>query len=188
MTTSLLRWFDDTAEWCSYYETWNEPDLTDFWSGTDAELLSIANDLYQIAKDPANCGCTNGVCAPGGGVNANKVILPSVNQINEPNLGWLDTYLFLAAAGGTYPYADVASFHGYGYTQPEDIVHGVAQLKKTLARHGLSSLELWDTEASWGTTAVNDEEPEASWLMRFHLAQAVSGVSRFVWYAYDNYA
>jgi hypothetical protein len=78
--------------------------------------------------------------------------------------------------------------HGYGYTQPEDIAHGVAQLKKTLARHGLSSLELWDTEASWGTTAVNDEEPEASWLMRFHLAQAVSGVSRFVWYAYDNYA
>jgi Beta-galactosidase len=171
-----------------YYETWNEPNLTDFWNGTDAQLLSIARDLYQIAKDPANCGCTNGVCAPGGGVNANKVLLPSVNRINEPNLSWLDSYLFLAAAGGTYPYADVASFHGYGYTQPEDIVQGVAQLKKTLARHGLSSLEIWDTEASWGTTTVNDQEQEASWLMRFHVVQAVSGVSRLVWYAYDNCA
>ena len=169
-----------------YYETWNEPNLTAFWNGNDAQLLGIARDLYQIAKDPANCGCANGVCAPGGGVNANEVLLPAVNQINEPNLSWLDRYLFLAAAGGTYPYADVASFHGYGYTQPEDIVQGVAQLKKTLARHGLSSLELWDTEASWGTTTVSDQQQEASWLMRFHLAQAAAGVSRFVWYAYDN--
>jgi hypothetical protein len=94
----------------------------------------------------------------------------------------------LAAAGATYPYADVASFHGYGYAKPEDIVQGVAQLKKTLGRHGLSALELWDTEASWGDTTTITQEHEASWLMRFHIAQAVSGVSRFVWYAYDNCA
>src|SRR5207245_10845770 len=101
-----MRAFDDfltqlVRRYCGvvqYYETWNEPNLTDFWNGTDAQLLSIARDLYQIAKDPANCGCTNGVCAPGGGVNANKVLLPSVNRINEPNLSWLDSYLFLAAA------------------------------------------------------------------------------------------
>ena len=88
----------------------------------------------------------------------------------------------------TYPYADVASFHGYGYTQPEDIVQGVAQLKQTLKKHGLASRELWDTEASWGITTTDDQEQEVSWLMRFHVAQAVSGVSRFVWYAYDNCA
>jgi len=35
---------------------------------------------------------------------------------------------------------------------------------------------------------ANDQEQEASWLMRFHVAQAASGVSRFVWYAYDNCA
>jgi hypothetical protein len=169
-----------------YYETWNEPNLKDFWNGTDAQLVSIASDLYHIAKDPANCGCTNGACAPGGGVNPNQVLLPSINSISGPNLTWLDTYL--AAAGATYPFADIASFHGYGYTQPEDIVQGVAQLREILGRHGLSQLELWDTEASWGTTTTNDQEQEASWLMRFHMAQAVSGVSRFVWYAYDNCA
>lgn len=67
-------------------------------------------------------------------------------------------------------------------------MQGVPQLKKTLAKHGLSSLQLWDTEASWGATVANDQEQEASWLMRFHVAQALSGVSRFVWYAYDNCA
>jgi hypothetical protein len=171
-----------------YYETWNEPNLKAFWNGTNAQLLSIASNLYQIAKDPANCGCTNGVCSPGGGVNPNQVILPSINSINNPSLAWLETYL--AAAGTTYPYADVASFHGYIYTQPEDIVQGIAQLKQTLGRHGLSALELWDTEASWGAapTTTNVQEQEASWLMRFYIAQEVSGVSRFIWYAYDNCA
>ena len=169
-----------------YFETWNEPNLKDFWNGTDDQLVSVARDLYKIAKDRDNCGCTNGVCAPGGGVNPNQVILPPINSINEANLSWLDAYL--AAAGPTYPYADIASFHGYGNEQPEDIVAAVAQLTKTLARHGLSSLELWDTEASWGTSTNDDQKEEVSWLMRFHIAQEVSGVSRFVWYAYDDCA
>jgi hypothetical protein len=170
-----------------YFETWNEPNLNYFWNGTNGQLSAVASNLYQIARDPGNCGCTNGVCTPGGGVNPNQVLLPPINSVTGPNLNWLDAYL--SAAGATYPYADVASFHGYLYTtQPEDIVEGVAQLKQTLGKHGLSSLELWDTEASWGTSSGDDQEQETSWLMRFHVAQAASGVSRFVWYAYDNCA
>jgi hypothetical protein len=186
--------FDDFAtqlvqRYCGvvrYYETWNEPNLKAFWNGTNPQLLSIATDLYQIAKNPANCGCNEGVCSPGGGDNPDLVLLPSINSINAANLEWLDSYL--ATAGGTYSYADVTSFHGYGYAQPEDILQGVPQLRQTLAKHGLSSFELWDTEASWGTSATDDQEQEASWLMRFHITQALSGVSRFVWYAYDNCA
>jgi Beta-galactosidase len=169
-----------------YFETWNEPNLKEFWNGTDAQLTSMAGDLYRIAKDPGNCGCTSGVCAPGAGVNPNEVLLPPISSISEANLSWLDAYL--AASGPTYPYADVASFHGYGFGLPEDIVDGVTQLEKTLALHGLSSLELWDTEASWGTSTIDDQKQQASWLMRFHIAQEVSAVSRFVWYAYDNCA
>jgi len=98
---------------------------------------------YQIAKDPANCGCSNGVSSPQGGNNPNLVLLPSINSINGDNLKWLNGYL--ATAGTVYPYAEVAWFHGYGYTQPEDITQGVPKLRQTLAKHGLSSLELWDT-------------------------------------------
>jgi hypothetical protein len=167
-----------------YYETWNEPNLTAFWNGTNAQLLNVAGDLYQIAKDPANCGCTNGVCSPGGGANPNQVLLPSISTIAGEGLSWLDSYL--ATGGSRYPYADIVAFHGYGYSQPEDIAQAVPQLQKTLAKHGLSALQLWDTEASWGFSTTDDQQQEASWLMRFHIAQAASGVSRFVWYAYDN--
>jgi hypothetical protein len=167
-----------------YYETWNEPNNPSYWSGTNADLLTISQNLYQIAKDPANCGCTNGVCAPNGGVNPNQVLMPPISSINSSNLSWLDSYL--SGAGAQYPYADITAFHGYGLgSDPEGIVPEVQSLNQTLANHGLSNLPLWNTEASWGSLASVDEV-QASWLMRYHVALAAAGVSRFVWYAYDN--
>jgi hypothetical protein len=48
--------------------------------------------------------------------------------------------------------------------------------------------ELWNTEASWGENdgVSNLQQWQASWLMRYHIVQAATGVSRFMWYAYDN--
>jgi hypothetical protein len=184
--------FDDFAtqvvqRYCgtvNYYETWNEPNGVEFWDGTKAQLLTVAQHLYQIAKDPANCGCTNGTCSPNGGANPNQVLMPSISKLTQTNLSWLDSYL--ATAGTQYPYADIASFHGYGDTNPEDIVTQVQLLSQTLAKHGLSNRELWNTEASWGEETTSVDQQQASWLMRYHMAQVAAGVSRFVWYAYDN--
>ena len=167
-----------------YYETWNEPNNAQYWDGTNAQLLAVAQQIYSIAKDPANCGCTNGVCRPNGGVNPNQVLLPPISDINPTNLAWLDTYL--GSTGAQYPYADVATFHGYDETNPENIATDVQSLNQVLANHGLANLQLWNTEASWGSTTAALGEQQASWLMRYHVVQAVAGVSRFVWYAYDD--
>jgi len=169
-----------------YYETWNEPNNLPYWNGSKAQLSTIAQNVYQITKDPANCGCSNGVCSPNGGANPNQVLLPPINKVNPSNLSWLDSYL--ATTGPTYPYADVAAFHGYGSTTdgaPEQIVTQVQSLNQILANHGLSNLQLWNTEASWGSLTSVDQD-QASWLMRYHVALALTGVSRFIWYAYDN--
>ena len=166
-----------------YYETWNEPNNPSYWSGTNDQLLTVAQHLYQVAKDPANCGCSNGVCSPNGGANPNQVILPPISRITAANLTWLDSYL--GDAGPTYPYADVAAFHGYLTTNPEAIAGQVQSLNQTLAQHGLANLPLWNTEASWGNLTSVDQD-QASWLMRYHAALATTNVSRFVWYAYDN--
>jgi hypothetical protein len=186
--------FDDFAthvvqHYCGkvkYYEPWNEPNNPEFWSGTNAQLVTVSQHLYQIAKDPANCGCTNGVCSPNGGVNPNRVLLPPIGTTSPADVQWLDSYL--ASAGSPYPYADIAAFHGYiwsGY-QPEEIVTGVQLLRQTLAQYGLSNLELWNTEASWEWNAHFDQNQQASWLMRTHTTEAVLGVSRYVWYSYDE--
>jgi hypothetical protein len=168
-----------------YYETWNEPNGGEFWSGTNAQLLTIAQHLYQVAKDPANCGCANGVCVPGGGANPNQVLLPPISRITSSNLSWLDSYL--GTSGAQYPYADVAAFHGYSSDpSPEAIVSQVQSLNQILAKHGLSNLQLWDTEADWGGPLTLIGQQQASWLMRYHVALAAMGVSRFVWFAYDS--
>jgi hypothetical protein len=184
--------FDDFAKavvqrYCGtikYYETWNEANNPAYWTGTNSQLLSVAKDVHQIVKDPANCGCTNGVCSPNGGENPNQVLMPPISHVNTASLSWLDSYL--GTAGANYPYADVAAFHGYGSgSDPEEIVTQVQSLNQTLANHGLSKLQLWNTEASWGSqpsVSLN----QAAWLMRYHVALAATGVSRFVWYAYDN--
>jgi len=187
-----LTAFDDFAKhlvqrYCGvikYYETWNEPNGAGYWKGNNTQLLTIAQHLFRIAKDPTNCGCTNGACSPNGGANPNKVLLPSISRINQPNLNWLDSYL--SAAGPRYAYADVAAFHGYGSpTDAEQIANQVQQLKKVLAKHGLSNLPLWNTEGNWGSVpAVGPSQ--ASWLMRYHMAQVAVGVSRVIWYAFDN--
>lgn len=159
-----------------YYETWNEPDQPIFWSGSNAQLATLASDLHRIASDPANCSAQN----------PNRILLPPISSLNQANLAWLDAYL--SSTGSTYPNADVAAFHGYGNTQPENIVAAIPNFQGVLANHGLASLQLWDTEASWGTSVSDDQRSQASWAIRFHVTQAISGVSRFTWYAYDNCA
>lgn len=167
----------------TYYETWNEPNGHGYWQGTNAQLLTITQHLYSIAKNPANCGCTGHSCSPGGGTNPNKVLLPSISNV-ATGTTWLQNWL--AFVGSPYPYADIAAFHGYGYANnPEAIYPGVQSMQSTLSQYGLGNVELWNTEASWGDGSYT-QDYEASWLMRYYIVQAASGVSRFMWYAYDN--
>jgi polysaccharide biosynthesis protein PslG len=170
-----------------YYETWNEPSIRDFWAGTNAQLLTLTQHLYRIVKDPANCGCAHRLCSPGGGENPNKILLPSINTAAQSYAQqWLKQWLVFV--GNPYPYADIATFHGYGYTaDPEDIYQGVAFMRATLAQFGLGKAELWNTEASWSPLHTPATQTwQASWLMRYQIIQAAAGVSRFIWYAYDN--
>lgn len=169
-----------------YYETWNEPSGSAFWKGTNTEFLALTQHIYKAVKDPANCGCTKGKCGPGDGANPNEVLLPPIDATTSPSSRkWLEDWL--SYVGSPYPYADIAAFHGYGYTtNPEDIGIGVNYMKSTLSRYGLGSAELWDTEASWGNGTSATQDQQASWLIRFQVMQELSGVSRFTWYAYDN--
>lgn len=195
--------FDDFAthvvqRYCgvvTYYEPWNEPNNLQFWDGTNAQLLTIAQHVYHIAKDPANCGCTDGVCAPGGGTNPNRVLLPPITGIyGEPwnDLKWLGAYL--ASAGTTYPYADIVAFHGYvpwwnsegiKYQSPEALASNMPAFKQLLAQHGLGNLPLWNTEGSFEYDSEITTQSQVSFVIRYHLVQSALGVSRSIWYAYD---
>jgi hypothetical protein len=155
--TTLVRRECGTIQ---YYETWNEANLPSSWTGTQTQLITLAQHFYQIVR--ANCP-------------AAKVLTPSVNTLTYADSRmWLQWWLQQGI-----PY-DIIAFHGY--TQPEAIQDDMRWLRGIV---GLS-VEVWDTEGSWGKEGTLTEAQEANWLMRAYIMQAASGVSRFYWYAYGS--
>lgn len=165
-----------------YWEIWNEPTNTGDWTGTTAQLARMGKDAYTIIKsiDPTA-----------------QVLSPSVSAYTTPGYGaniaqWLSGYF--AAGGGAA--TDIVAFHGYYYTNAEDIVQIVTNIKAALAAAGQSGKPLWDTEASWGTSVefqgwpanLSDTTAQASFLARYYLLQWSEGVSRFYWYSWNNSA
>jgi len=75
-----------------YWELWNEPNAANSWTGTTAQMVTMAQNAYPIIK-----------------ANASGAVVLSAGPQGPSAYIWLDDYL--AAGGGTY--ADGFSFHGY---------------------------------------------------------------------------
>ena len=155
-----------------YWELWNEPNASNFWTGTTAQMVTMAQDAYQVIKanDPSA-----------------QVLGPAPQGTNAYK--WMDAYL--AAGGGAY--ADIIPFHGdLGFTDgvtnpPEGIAPLVANMKNVMTNHGQGSKQLWDTEHGWGRdTNLPDQSKQAAWLARHAILSWSNGVARSIWYLWDG--
>ncbi len=158
------------------YEMWNEPNASGYWSGSPKQMVEMAAHAYGIIKsiDPAAI-----------------VTTPAASSTGWPMThdAWMDEYL--GAGGGNY--ADVVAWHGYSGRNdrpalpPEELTQQISALRAVLAKHQLSQLPIWNTEGGWGRNdQLPDEGAQASFLMRWYLIQASSGVARAYWYQWDN--
>lgn len=150
-----------------YYEIWNEPNLKGFYSGSTAQLVSLAGEAYRILKqvDPS---CT--VVSPAGtGTGGGPV--------------WLDEYL--ASGGGAY--CDVIGYHFYVTpSAPEAMLALINSVKSVMAKHHVAK-PLWNTEAGWQNNKKFDNDDEgAAYLARSYVINWAAGVERFYWYAWDD--
>jgi hypothetical protein len=146
------------------WELWNEPFNAGYWKGTSAQLVRMAQDARTIIK----------------GVDPNAIILTPPSGIKvDRGKAWLRDYL--AAGGGQY--ADAISFHAY-IPMPENIVPLLNEFKETLQHYGQSSKPIWDTEGSWGPGGEGPD-PVAD-ISQLLILQASEGVSRVIWYSWDN--
>ncbi|MGA9966385.1 MAG: hypothetical protein WBQ10_14395 [Terriglobales bacterium] len=146
------------------WELWNEPFNKGMWKGTSAQLVRMAQDARTIIK----------------GVDPNAIMVTPPSGIKvERGKAWLHEYL--AAGGGQY--ADAISYHAY-IPVPENIVPLLSELKQTLQQFGLSSKPIWDSEGSWGPTGEGQDPPAD--ISRLLILQAAEGISRVMWYSWDN--
>lgn len=150
------------------WEIWNEPNRPQSFTGSVDTLVEMEREAYTILKevDPT---CT--------------VVSPASTETK--GLSYLDA--FLAKGGGKY--ADVIGFHFYvGHNDPpEAMVTLISSVKGIMAKHGLASKPLWDTEAGWLDNNPLSPDTGAAWLARAFILNWASGVSRFFWYAWENH-
>ncbi len=152
-----------------YYEVWNEPNASNWWKGSPAQLASLAKIAYSVIKqvDPAA-----------------QVVAPATQGLYA--FQFADAYF---AAGGP---ADIVSFHGYvgtahGKTQaPEKWINVAQNMYAMMGRHGLHK-PLWDTEFSWEFNYhLPNSYDQAAFLSRMYILHWLYGVNRAYWDMYDG--
>ena len=153
-----------------YWELWNEPNESGFWTGTPAQLATLAQHAYSIIKS----------------IDPTAVVL-SPSATDEYGVNWASNFY---AAGG-YKYFDVVAFHGYylPYNTPEHILNRVASYRALMNQYGIGSRQLIDSEYSWGyNSKYANADLQAAFLARSYLLHWSAGVSRTYWYSYDDEA
>jgi uncharacterized protein (TIGR03437 family) len=143
-----------------YYEIWNEPNDSTYFTGTVEQLAQLTQTASQILKsvDPQN----------------------TVTSPAAYSAGYLDTFL----ATGAGQYVDVIGFHVYA-TPPESTGPLLANVRLVMNKYGLGGKPLWDTEGASGddTTPPNQA---ATYMVRKYLTDLAYGSGRYDWYTWGN--
>jgi len=156
------------------FEQWNEPNLGQFYSGTAAQLLAFSRAAYAILKPL--------------GV---KVLSPSGSGGTAIGNFILS---YLTACAGNYPF-DVFAYHCYLGDKNPDPTTGIGlilnDIKVKKSTFGISAMETWFTEGSWGratdySPSLTDTQT-AAWLTTAVPIMAKS-VARHYHYAFNNSA
>jgi hypothetical protein len=162
-----------------YWEIWNEPVMSYYWTGTFAQMVRMAQDARAIilSIDP----------------NA-KIMSPPNGALLPYAQHWWEGY---AALGGLQ-YADVIALHGGvnlppkkcgNYPKAADFIQQVNSLRNILAKYNAADMPIWDTEGDWGhakANCFNDRDLQAAFLAQYLMFHRSMHIRRLYWYAYDD--
>lgn len=162
------------------YEIWNEPNLSDFFSGGPEQMLELARAAYGVLKQ----------------VDKTVLVLtPSATA--QSGIEWLAGYLQLG--GGAY--ADVIGFHFYVTPEPpEAMVELIEHLRAVLREKHSADKPVWNTETGWlienRQTEVKPQrspfskvltlEEASAYVARSYLLSWAMGIARFYFYSWDS--
>ena len=174
----------------NYYELWDEADYSAQWSGTQQQLLSMAQSAYGIIKS----------IDPNAQVLTPSVTVSAVQPItNGCGFGcWQANYL---QAGGAQ-YADGVTFHGFRCSTSQcpagigcdvaidcagtPLLAQIGYVRSAMNENGLSGKPLLDTSGGWGEdTDLPDSFQQAAYVARWYILQAAAGIKIADWWGWD---
>jgi hypothetical protein len=154
------------------YELWNEPNVKIFWNGSPDQLAHINSIMIKDIRqyDPTA-----------------KIASPAASWQATNQAQYTDQYLTAMQKYGLNSKTfDQIDFHGYGYPgqPPEQIQTTIDQMQAVLAKHGLSQVQLADSEDSWGKeSALPNAQEQADYLARKVIIEDYNKVTPG-WYGY----
>jgi hypothetical protein len=168
VTALVEQSLNSTTGHIKYYELWNEPNELSTWTGTDAQMVTMASDAYTIIHN----------------LDPNAIVLgPSAEGVNAAS--WLSGYY---AAGGA-PYQDAVSFHAYVGSNPIALLSVVGGIRSLMANYGIGNEQLISTEGNWGATGLTDPQ-KVAYLGQlntfFWSIRSSQNIGRFYWYTWDS--
>jgi hypothetical protein len=143
-----------------YFEIWNEPNDTTYYTGTVAELAALTAAAYTAIKavDPGNTVLSPAAFEPG--------------------------YLNQLLQAGIASNVDMIAYHLYE-TPPENTAAAISNVRLVMEANGAGSIPLWDSEGASGDSTVA-ENLAAAYLVRKYLVDLAFGSIRYDWYAWGK--
>ncbi len=161
----------------TYWEAWNEANISSEYAGTWQQLVRMAEDMRSTVRK----------------VNPSAIMLsPSFAEYTYQSAANKQAaYLATVVRGQSgSQQADIISFHGYVVTPSlpvpiaENQVVNLNNLRRVLAKADLAK-PLWDTE--WGPgIGTNNASLNAAFIARHMLIEAGQGVTRQYYYDWDS--
>jgi hypothetical protein len=153
------------------YELWNEPNISNVFTGTPAQMVALTSAAYNIIR-------TNNPSA--------TILSPSPTQGN-----YLLTYLTTPGAPLGF---DAVAIHGYPNVADNDVPEAITGFKSVniklsmLQAPGVGVRPIWDTETSWGGGAgiITDPNLRAGFVARSFLLHWSAGIHNMYWYGWDS--
>jgi len=134
----------------AYWEVWNEPDLSFFWSNTPADYFQLLKVAYKVIKsvDPRASVLMAGMVVPD--LRFFSQVLDAVNA--TPN--WRDNH----------GYFDAVAWHAYG--PASSLYTNVNAMRGMLATKGHAGAPIWVTEDGFPASNPNGEPRQAAYVIQ----------------------
>lgn len=202
----------ETHAHVKYWEPWNEwyrdPVLSPYNGGCIAkQTCSIRASYAQMVRmtEDLRCvltgtGSVNGVACSRAAIDPTAQILtPSSHGRSSFGVSVMENFLHCDSAPPSTSVCttgdrgrnaiDILNFHFYAMLSEtaEEIPFHVSNIKAGLRSADLSAMPLWSDEGGWGyDTSLTDPDLQEAFVVRYYLLGWSSGISRMVWYEFEN--
>lgn len=163
-----------------YYEIWNEPNASGFWTGTQTLLAQLTRRASQAIK----------AVRPSA-----KILCPAVTSWSPTAAQSAETYFTNmmnasdGAAGTMKQWVDIVAVHLYTSGNAVNNVPGIIdRVKAAMTTLSISGKEIWDTESApiSPDASLITTEAEVQYMKRSLVMMIAKGIARQCYYTWDH--